>query len=93
MCVSRINGEDRIISKGLWSPRFSDPNPCDLYLWGKLRSVVCANNPLDLETLKQNIREAIYNIQQRVLQQVSRNLFNRIQICPTAEGRHFEHIL
>jgi hypothetical protein len=39
-------------------------------LWGKLKSVVYANNPHDLEALKQNIREAVYNIQQRELQQV-----------------------
>jgi hypothetical protein len=27
------------------------------------------------------------------LQQVSRNLFKRIQRCLTAEGTHFEHLL
>jgi hypothetical protein len=32
-----------------------------------------------MKALKQNIRERIYNIQQRELQQVSRNLFNGIQ--------------
>jgi hypothetical protein len=52
---------------------------------------VYGNNPHDLEALKQNIREAIYNIQQRELQQVSRNLLKRIQACLTAEGRHFEY--
>jgi hypothetical protein len=51
------------------------------------------NNPRDLEAVKQNIREAIYNIQQRELQQISRNLFRRIQACLKAEGRHFEHLL
>jgi hypothetical protein len=56
-------------------------------LWGKI-NVVYANNLHELEALKQNIREAIYNIQQRELQQVSRN-----QACLTAEGRHFEHLL
>jgi hypothetical protein len=82
-----VNGEDRIISKGLWPP--GSP---DFYLWGKLKNVY-ANNPRDLETLKQNIREAICNIQQRELQQVSRNLFTRIQACLTASGRYFEHLL
>jgi hypothetical protein len=48
-------------------------------LWGKLRSVVYANNPHDLEAIKQNIREAIYYIQQR-------NLFKRIQAYLTAEA-------
>jgi hypothetical protein len=80
-CVfGEINREDRIISKCLWPPRSPDLNPCGFYLWGKLKSVVYlyANNQHDLEALKQNIREAIYNIQQLELQQVSRNLFKRI---------------
>ncbi|PNF15704.1 hypothetical protein B7P43_G12455 [Cryptotermes secundus] len=88
-----LNGDDRIVSKGLWPPRSPDLNPCDFYLWGKLKNVVYANNPHDLEALKQNIREAIDNIQQRELQQVSQNLFKRIQACLTTEGRHFEHLL
>jgi hydrogenase maturation factor HypE len=49
----------------------TDPQSCDFYFWTKLKNVVYANNPHDLEALKQNIREAIYNIQQRQLQQVS----------------------
>jgi hypothetical protein len=57
-------------------------------LWGKLKSVVYANNPNDLQALKQNIREAIYDIQQCELQHVSRNLFKRIQACLTTEGRN-----
>jgi hypothetical protein len=56
------------MSKGVWSPRSPDLNPCDFYLWGKLKSVVYANNPHDIKVLKQNIREAIYNIQQGELQ-------------------------
>jgi hypothetical protein len=92
-CVfGEINGEDRIISKGLWLPRSPDLNPCDFYLCGKLESVVYANNPHDLETLKQNIRKAIYDTQRRELQQVSRNQYKRIQACLTSEGRHFEHL-
>jgi hypothetical protein len=42
--------------------------------WGKLKRVVYANNPHDLEALKQNICEATDNILQCELQQVSRNL-------------------
>jgi hypothetical protein len=84
---------DRIISKGLWSPRSSDLKSFDFYFWGKLKSVVYVNNPHDLEALKQNICEAIYNIQQRELQQISRNLFKRIQASLTAEGEYFEHLL
>jgi hypothetical protein len=60
---------------------------------GKTQNVVYTNNPRDLEALKQNIREAVYSIQQRELQEVSRNLFKRIEAYLTAEGRHFEHLL
>jgi hypothetical protein len=48
-----MNGEDRIISKDLWPPRSPDLNPCDFYLWGRLKSVVHTNNTYDLEALKQ----------------------------------------
>jgi hypothetical protein len=74
-----INGEDRIISKGLCLLRSPDLNPCNFYLSGKLKSVEYANNPYDLKALKQNIREAIYNIQQRELQHVSRNLMKKFR--------------
>jgi hypothetical protein len=63
-----IDGEDRIISKGLWPARSPDLNPCDFYLWKELKSVVYANSQHDLEALKQNSCEGIYNIQQRELQ-------------------------
>jgi hypothetical protein len=52
-----------------------------------------ANNPHHLEALKQNIREAIYNIQQSELQNVFRNPFKRIQACHTTDSKHFEHLL
>jgi hypothetical protein len=58
-----------------------------------LSLIVYVNNLHDLEALKQNIREAIYNTQQCELQQVSQNLLKRIQACLTAEGRHFHHLL
>jgi hypothetical protein len=53
---------------------------------------VYAKNPPNLEALKQNIHEPIYNIQQRELQQVSRYLFKRIQTGLTAEGKHSEQL-
>jgi hypothetical protein len=37
VCVwGEFNGEDRIISKGLWPPCIPRPYPCDFCLWGKL---------------------------------------------------------
>jgi hypothetical protein len=51
-----------LVARVCGPPRSPDLNPCDFYLWGKLKSVVYAKNPHDLEALKQNLREAIYNI-------------------------------
>jgi hypothetical protein len=81
MQFGKTNGEDRIINKSLWTPRSPDLNSCDFYLWEKLGSVVYTNNPHDLEAPKQNIREELYNIQQRELLQVSQNLFNLMASC------------
>jgi hypothetical protein len=36
-----------------------------------IQNVVYANNPHELEALKQNIRDAVYSIQQREFQQIS----------------------
>ena len=36
--------KDKFIDKDMWPPRFPDLNPCDLFLWGHLKSMVY--NPL-----------------------------------------------
>jgi hypothetical protein len=41
------------------------------------KNVLYANNPHSLKALKQNICEAVYNIQQCELQQVPQNLFSK----------------
>jgi hypothetical protein len=66
---------------------------------------VYANNPHDLEDLKQNICEAAYSIQQCELKQISGNLFKKIKTCLTlvtvpisgdspahASGQHIPYI-
>ena len=82
---------DRLISSGFWPTRSPDLNPCDFYLWGNLKSKVYANNPRDLEALKENIRNEIFSINRDYLQEVSRNLFRRVRGCLSNGMRHFEH--
>ncbi|PSN46547.1 hypothetical protein C0J52_19601, partial [Blattella germanica] len=84
--------EDRIVSRGLWSPRSPDINPCDFYLWGKLKSVVYANNPHTLDELKENIRQEIRNISRDELLKVSANVLKRCEACLNARGHHFQHL-
>jgi hypothetical protein len=44
--------EDRIISRGLWSPRSPDLSFCNFYLWGNLKGKVYKNNPRSIEALQ-----------------------------------------
>jgi hypothetical protein len=44
-----LNADSRIIRKVLCPPRSTDLIPSDFYLCRKLKNVVCANNPHDLE--------------------------------------------
>jgi hypothetical protein len=53
---------------GFWPPRSPYLNPYDFIFVGKTQKCCVCQNPHDLEALKQNILEAIYNIQQRELQ-------------------------
>ena len=57
--------EDHIISRGadvVWSPRSCDLTPLDYYLWGAVKDKCYADKPETIDTLKDNIREAIGEI-------------------------------
>jgi inhibitor of nuclear factor kappa-B kinase subunit alpha len=85
--------ENRLISRGLWPARSPDLNPCDFYLWGNLKDKLYSNNPHTLVELKQSIRETISSVEVSELKLVSNNIFERLEVCLRAEGRHFEHLL
>jgi hypothetical protein len=85
--------EDRLISRGLWPARSPDLNPYDFYLLGNLKDEVYSSNPHTLVELKQSIRETISSIEVSELKLVSNSIFQRLEECLRAEGRHFEHLL
>jgi inhibitor of nuclear factor kappa-B kinase subunit alpha len=85
--------ENRLMSHGLWPARSPDLNPCDFYLWGNIKDKVYSNNPHTLVELKQSIRETISSIEVSELKLVSNNIFERLEACLRAEGRHFLHLL
>ena len=85
--------EERTISKGLWPPRSPDLPLCDFYLWGTLKQKVYANNPHNLDQLKENITNAIRRITREELQAVSANVVERAQKCIDVNGEHFQHLL
>ena len=85
--------EERTTSKRLWPPRSPDLSSCDFYLWGALKQKACANNPYNLDQLKENITEAMTRINREELQAVSANVVKCAQKCIDVNGEHFQHLL
>jgi hypothetical protein len=78
--INQVFG-DRVVSRGLWPPQSPDLNPCDFYLWGKLKDKVYVNNPHTLDELKDNIRVEISHITREELRHVAGNIFRRCEAC------------
>ena len=85
--------EEKTISKELWPPPSLDLSLCYFYLWGTLKQKVYANNPHNLDQLKENIMNAIRRITREELQAVSANVVKRVQKCIDVKGEHFQHLL
>ena len=68
--------EDCIISRRadvVWSPRIYDLTPLDYYLWGAVKDKCYADKPETIDALKDNIREAIGEIQLHTIDNVLKN--------------------
>ncbi|GFU34664.1 uncharacterized protein TNCV_1993761 [Trichonephila clavipes] len=53
---------DRLISRFgpvNWPPRSCDLTPLDYFLWGYVKSLVCADKPQTLDHLEDNVRRAV----------------------------------
>ena len=68
--------EDHIISRKadvVWPPRSCDLTPLNRYLWGAVKDKCYADNPETIDTLKNNIREAICEMQLLTIDIVLKN--------------------
>jgi len=84
---------NRVISKGLWSPRSPDLTPPDYFLWGYLKGTVYRNKPRTIDALKANITEEIQAMTAELLARTFQNMARRVQSCLDANGSHFQHML
>ena len=87
--VLRPVSEDRIISHRadvLWPPRSCDLTALDYYLWGAVKDKCYADNSETINALKDNIREAIGEIQLRTIDNVLKNWNDRVGYCMPAEA-------
>ena len=71
---------------------FSRHDPCDFYLWGKLKNAVYKTNLCTLEELKRNVCDKINNISRGEPQRVMGNYIKRCQKCMDHERGQFQHL-
>ena len=94
--VSRPFFEYRIISHRadvVWLPRTCDLTPLDYYLWGAVKDKCYADKPETIHTLKDNIREAIGEIQLHTIDNVLKNCTDRVGYCMASQGSHLNEIV
>ena len=73
--------EDRIISRRadvVWPPRRCGLTPLDYYLCGAVKDKCYADKPETINALKDNIREAIGEIQMHTIDNVLKNWTDRV---------------
>ena len=87
--------EDRIISPRadvVWAPRSCDLTPLDYYLWGAVKDKCYADKPETIDALKDNICEAIGEIQLHTIDNVLKNWTDRVGYCMASQGSHLNKI-
>ena len=85
----------RIISRRadvVWPPRSCDLTPLDQYLWGAIKDKCYADKPEAIDALKDNIREAICEIQLHTINNVLKNWTDRVGYCMASRGSHLNEI-
>ena len=88
--------EDCIISRRanvVWPPRSYNLTPLDIYLWGAVKDKCYPDKPGIIDALKDNIREAIAEIQLHIINNVLKNFTDRVGFCMASRGRHLNEII
>ncbi|RYA74177.1 hypothetical protein DD595_24615 [Enterobacter cloacae complex sp. 4DZ3-17B2] len=76
-----------------WPPRSPDLTPLDYFLWGYLKDRVYRTKPVNIEEVKQRIRDEIAAIEPDMIKKVVSTFYNRLGYCQEVHGNHFEHKL
>ena len=82
MMFSRPVFKDRIIKRRadvVWPHRSYDLTPLNYYLWGAVKDKCYAYKPEIIHALKNNIREAIDEIQLHAIDNVFKNSTDRVE--------------
>ena len=66
--------------------------PLDYYLWDAVKDKRYADKPKVIDALKNNIREAIDEIQMHTIDNVLKNWTKRVGYCMASRGSHLNEI-
>ena len=87
---------DRIISRRadvVWPPLSCDLTPLDYYLWGTVKDKCYANKPERIDALKDNISEAICEIQLHAIDNMLKNRTDCVGYCMASRGSQLNEII
>ncbi|KAL6421387.1 hypothetical protein ACFW04_011812 [Cataglyphis niger] len=76
-----------------WPARSPDLNPLDFFLWGYCKEVIYKTLPEDIEELETRLRHAIWNVDEKIMENVKINLQKRMRACVRMDDGYFEHLL
>ena len=88
--------EVRIISDKadvVWPPQSCDLIPLYNYLFGAVKDKYYADKPEKIDALKDNIREAIGEIQLQIIDNVFKNWTGRVGYYMCSQGSHLNEII
>lgn len=76
-----------------WPARSPDLTPPDFFLWGYLKNIVYRDKSSTLDELRNRIEQACAELEPLMLKKACRKVADRLELCITAEGGHFENFL
>ncbi|KAK9759219.1 hypothetical protein QE152_g108 [Popillia japonica] len=81
-------------SENIWMNIFlDDGSACDYLLWGYVKDkVFIPPLPVDIDKLKQCIRNALATVDRHMLNSVWQEFDYRVEICRITNGTHIEHL-
>ena len=94
--VLRPDFKDRIISRRanvIWPPRSCKFTSLNYYLWCAVKDKCYADKPETIDSLKDNIREAIGEIQLHTIDNVLKNCTNLVGYCMASRGSNLNQII
>lgn len=92
----RTKFRNRIISRFgdiHWPARSCDLSPLDYFLWGNVKDRCYSNDPRTINALKENIRQAIREIEPQTIDNVLQNWVKRMDYCQASRGGHLNEIV